>query len=564
MLTSILLRFRERMSCQPFPKAFHNFAFEGCHNLMGHLGWYKTVGLLQEHFYWVGMSSAAHDYIARCGRCLRRKTLPNQRSPLVSITIIDSTDGTSMHGSKGGFENILVVTDHFTKYSMAFPCRNQTAATTAKTLYENVFIHYGFPSRLHSDQGRNFESATIKQLCRLANIKKSRTTPYHAMGNGQCERFNRTLLDMLGTLSPADKLDWKKHIANLTHAYNCTKHDSTGYSPFYLMFGRQPRLPIDLVLGLHKDQGHASSYSKYVDDLRKSLESAYDTALKHTGSSQSRQKKTFDKKVRGATLRIGDRVLVRNVAFSGPHKLADRWREQVYIVQDQPDKTIPVFRIAPEDGRGRSLVLHRNMMLPINSVEEIIEIGKDLKPAGRPDQSVVDVDPVSGSSSDEEEIRILRTEEPRVRPVPVPRRRISTPQPQPAMDIPQQDSEVGVQVSDHVSSDHAEEVSSLSEAEHEEVDDLQLQDEESIPGIEMDDNSASVEEDTPDDQEVGSSSSDETQIPRRSSRVRRPNTRYDPEIYVLPHRAKRKSEHRANVQKQTVFLRECLRAILHS
>ncbi len=164
MLTSILLRFRERMSCQPFPKAFHNFAFEGCHNLMGHLGWYKTVGLLQEHFYWVGMSSAAHDYIARCGRCLRRKTLPNQRSPLVSITIIDSTDGTSMHGSKGGFENILVVTDHFTKYSMAFPCRNKTAATTAKTLYENVFIHYSFPSRLHSDQGRNCESATIKQL----------------------------------------------------------------------------------------------------------------------------------------------------------------------------------------------------------------------------------------------------------------------------------------------------------------------------------------------------------------------------------------------------------------
>ncbi len=154
------------------------------------------------------------------------------------------------------------------------------------------------------------------------------------MGNAQCKRFNWTLLDMLGTLSPADKLDLKKHIANLTHADNFSKHDSTGYCPFYLMSRRQPRLPIDLVPDLHKYQGHASRYSKYVDDPRKLLESAYNTALKHTGSIQSRQKKTFDKTIRGATLQIGDRVLVRNVAFSARYKLAIRWREQVYIVQD--------------------------------------------------------------------------------------------------------------------------------------------------------------------------------------------------------------------------------------
>ncbi len=120
------------------------------------------------------------------------------------------------------------------------------------------------------------------------------------------------------------------------------------------------------------------------------------------------------------------------------------------------------------------------------------------------------------------------------------------------------------QVSDQLPSNHAEEVSSRSEVKDEEVDDLQLQDEESIPGIEMDYDSASLEGETPDHQVVGSSPSDETQIPRWSPRVHRPNTRYGPEIYVLLQRAKSKSEHRANVQKQTVFLRECLRAILHS
>ncbi len=174
---------------------------------MGHLGRDKTLGRLQEHFYWVGMASAASDYVAKCCWCLRRKTPPNQRSHLVSIAMTQPMellfmDFLKVELSEAGFENILVVTDHFTMYSMAIPCWNRTAATTVKTLYETVFIL----SRPHSDQGRNFDSATIKQLCRLANIQKRRTTPYYAMGNGQCERFNRTLLGMLGTLSPADKL----------------------------------------------------------------------------------------------------------------------------------------------------------------------------------------------------------------------------------------------------------------------------------------------------------------------------------------------------------------------
>lgn len=80
---------------------------------------------------------------------------------------------------------------------------------------------------------------------------KSRTTPYHAMGNGMTERFNRTLLDMLGTLEPHQKINWKSHVAPLVHAYNCTLHESTNESPYCLMFGREPRLPIDLAFGIN-------------------------------------------------------------------------------------------------------------------------------------------------------------------------------------------------------------------------------------------------------------------------------------------------------------------------
>ena len=137
-------------------------------------------------------------------------------------------DFLKLEPSKGGIENILVMTDRFTKYAQVYAIKNQTAKTTAKVLFANVVVHYGFPKWLHSDQGSDFESQTIKELCQLAENQKSRTTPYHPMGNRIAKHFNSTLLNMLGTLEPVKKLDWKSHIGSLVHAYNCTKHDTTG------------------------------------------------------------------------------------------------------------------------------------------------------------------------------------------------------------------------------------------------------------------------------------------------------------------------------------------------
>ena len=98
--------------------------------------------------------------------------------------------------------------------------------------------------------GANFKSKVIRKLCDIADIKKNRTTPYHPMENGMVERFNKTLLNMMTTLPDIKKSDWKAHVSTLTHAYNAAEHDSTGFAPYYLMFGWQPRLAVDAFLGL--------------------------------------------------------------------------------------------------------------------------------------------------------------------------------------------------------------------------------------------------------------------------------------------------------------------------
>jgi hypothetical protein len=101
-----------------------------------------------------------------------------------------------------------------------------------------------------------------------------------------CERFNCTLLHMLGTLEPEQKKNWKAYVGPLVHAYNCTQHDSTGFSQYYMMFGRNPRLPVDIVFGLRKEV----KGSNYIKDLRDHLDHAYHLATEASKRSQQKQK----------------------------------------------------------------------------------------------------------------------------------------------------------------------------------------------------------------------------------------------------------------------------------
>ena len=352
------------------PSHYRDVAFKGVHNDVGHQGRDITLWLAKQRFFWNGMDSDIKSRVETCGRCVRRKVGDTPRANLINIQStkpleILCIDFLSLEWSKCGFENILVITDHFTRYAMAVPTRNQLAKTTAKALFEHFICHYSFPERLHSDQGRNFESKVIKELCKLAGVAKSRTTPYHPMGNGLVERFNQTLIKMLGTLEIYKKEDWKSYILPLVHAYNATKQETTGFSPHYLMFGWHPKLAIDAFLNLdHQVPDKPLSHQNYVDKLKKRLNFAYSVARSNVQKNSSRHKDNYDSKVRFSKLEIGDRVLVRLVAKTGKCKLSDKWEKDPYVVLDIPNIDIPVYKVQKSSGKGPVRLLHRNLLLP--------------------------------------------------------------------------------------------------------------------------------------------------------------------------------------------------------
>ena len=148
--------------------------------------------------------------------------------------------------SEGGYSYVLVASDYFTRWLEAYAIPNQEAKTISDKLVNEFFFRYSIPIQLHSDQGRQFEGKLVQEICKLLQIKKSRTTPYHPQSDGLVERLNRTVLSMLATHVRDHPADWETYLRKVCMAYNTSIHPTTGFTPFFLMYGRQAKLPVDV------------------------------------------------------------------------------------------------------------------------------------------------------------------------------------------------------------------------------------------------------------------------------------------------------------------------------
>ena len=389
------------------PDSLRAEVLRGIHDNAGHQAQSRSLSLTRQRFFWLSLDRDVRDYVRKCQRCVVSKTSdPEGRAPLENIVTsraleLVCIDFWSAEDSRNRSVEVLVITDHFTRMAQAFPCKDQTARQVAKVLWNKYFCVFGFPERIHSDQGPNFESQLISELLQVSGIKKSHTTPYHPMGNGSVERFNRTLGSMIRALPPESKVDWPRRLQTLTFVYNCTAHETTGFPPFYLMFGRVPRLPIDVMFRSVIHDSSVSGYDRYVESLVSDLKEAMVVAQEHVTKEQHRHALLYNRKVKGSFIDKGEQVLLANKKEKGKRKLADKWDSTIYTVLDVNHET-HTYKIT-DNVSGRVKIVHRNLIMPVNFLPIELNDSSDEVSTHASGCSIQSVDGVGSDFENEQE-----------------------------------------------------------------------------------------------------------------------------------------------------------------
>ena len=355
------------------PQRYHRKVLTALHDHMGHQGIDRTLDFLRERVYWPSMAKDAQDWVTNCHRCQIARGDYNQPKPkighLEAHNPLDLVclDFTKIDPSKTGKENVLVITDAFTKFSLAVCTPNQTAKTVAKVLIEKWFHVYGVPTRIHSDQGRCFDSNIIKALCKMYGVEQSFTSPYNPRGNAFCERFNRTLFGLLKTLKSEEKADWPSHLPALVFAYNATPHASTGYQPYQLMFGRRAPAPCDNWLGLcaYNDDKSITRID-WVDQQLEQLLHANKHAQKNIKAINAKNRKAAGGK--DLIIPVGNLVLLRDHP-EGRNKIQDNNKDQIYIVTGHHDNRNAYF-VKPLGSKCQPKQVNRREMFDLGITED--------------------------------------------------------------------------------------------------------------------------------------------------------------------------------------------------
>ncbi|XP_055950844.1 uncharacterized protein K02A2.6-like [Argiope bruennichi] len=266
--------------------------------------------------------------------------------------------------SLDGNNNILVFMNYFTKWPEAYPIPDQEAPTVAEILVQNCISRYGVTLQLLSDQGRNFDSAVCRRLCEILGIDKTRTTALHPQSDGMEERFNRTILN---SLSPGvqQSTGLGQETALFLLVYRSAVHETTSYSPSQMLFGRDLRLPADLLFSQPPDAPLVPE--EYVKNLRTRMEEVHHLARDRIGMASEKMKTQYDARATGHNFHEGDQVWLWNpkrrkglspklqTNWEGPYTVLKRLNDVVVRIQKSPHskpKVIHCNRPAPYLGQG--------------------------------------------------------------------------------------------------------------------------------------------------------------------------------------------------------------------
>ena len=333
------------------------------------------------------MARDLRNRIKKCGRC-RKFEAARPIAPLKPLTC--SGPGESLHMDFTSIEetvpfqhepvirNVMVMQDHFSKYVVAY-VKDQTAHTAAETLRSGYFRPFGAPAYLVSDQGKAFTGHLITNLCELYGVQKLRTSPYHAQTNGQVERMNQTIIRMIGKLEQDKKAHWSEHLPEMLSAYNGTRSAVTGYSPYFLLFGRKARMPVDYLFPTLCDLLHQTKMEVSVAAMQKRLKEAFAVARHLTSQEAAKQRCYYDCKAGAVALQPGDVVMVRTDGFVGKRKVKDWWEDGGFIVESQLEDW-PVYKVrcltTDAKQKPKYQILHRNRLLLVTNEDDTVIPGQ--------------------------------------------------------------------------------------------------------------------------------------------------------------------------------------------
>ncbi|KZS03675.1 Uncharacterized protein APZ42_033546, partial [Daphnia magna] len=364
----------------------------------GHLGIHKTLAKIGQRFHWPGLEKEVVSYVKSCKLCQSRKSPKIKPAGLLQCIRVSrpfQNVGIDLLGpftmSHTGNKMIIVAVDYLTKWVELSPLPSGKADVVSKFLVEHIVLRHGMPEKLISDRGKCFMADITQTILRTLGIQHKTTSSYHPQSNGQVERMNHTLATMISMYISEDQKDWDAQLKHICFAYNTSRQDSTGFSPFFLLYGREPVLPIDLLVGTCPQAWVPESQEvlPYAEQLLLDLQSARHIVRRRIQHVQEKQKKGYDARHNNLTFQKGDLVLVyKPIRKNGrSEKLLHRWIGP-YIVLRQ---TTPVnYEVQLQHSKKKTDIVHVVCMKMF--VERIVEPDPPTLSASHnlPDQDVTE------------------------------------------------------------------------------------------------------------------------------------------------------------------------------